>query len=512
MDHPWRSNKRQFDGKTEERGRVFLKGVEERPTRRDLVVIRLILRHGLKCNDISYLIVIFAEFERYINDHRLSLCHSKQRKWASFQSHNKDFVDWFHERADEKIQQGHHILDHVKWLSLGPSQIVQRYTGESINGYKFHTLKRDANSVTDNNGVSLIAETTSFSSRDKNPIVREISYYGSIEEIIEVHYPKGKFSFMLFKCVWFHVEKNGNGLIRVNCKKCICKEEPFILASQAHQMGKRIKCEFYGAANLTEYEKDRLKRLASNKQRILAVGFTTCLASKTIFYPKAYDYEKAVEGWSDQEESDYERDEEHNSEEDRVAVKKKAQRVLPGSMSLYSKMRQKQQHAKSTTGGMEMHHNEEYYDEQEDEQGSDDHVNNIRASPLRAFSSNTNKVAEDFPMLANENEFQKETQQLVTTTTKKASTIKKTRGPTVMVEVHNRKFEGRPVIVLNEYGQPIGTTKEVCGELSRFLGTIARDSKLAPLNYCDWTSLPSKFKEKMWDYILEKYMIPGDGQ
>ncbi|XP_021749341.1 uncharacterized protein LOC110715071 [Chenopodium quinoa] len=195
-----------------------------------------------------------------------------------------------------------------------------------------------------------------------------------------------------------------------------------------------------------------------------------------------------------------------------LVMQKKAQRVLPGSMSLYSKMRQKQQHAKSTTGGMEMHHNEEYYDEQEDEQGSDDHVNNIRASPLRAFSSNTNKVAEDFPMLANENEFQKETQQLVTTTTKKASTIKKTRGPTVMVEVHNRKFEGRPVIVLNEYGQPIGTTKEVCGELSRFLGTIARDSKLAPLNYCDWTSLPSKFKEKMWDYILEKYMIPGDGQ
>lgn len=71
-----------------------------------------------------------------------------------------------------------------------------------------------------------------------------------------------------------------------------------------------------------------------------------------------------------------------------------------------------------------------------------------------------------------------------------------------MAEVHNRKFEDRPLIILNEYGQPIGPTKEAFRELSRFLGTMAKDSLLAPLNYCEWTIFPSKLKEKIWNYVL----------
>lgn len=41
---------------------------------------------------------------------------------------------------------------------------------------------------------------------------------------------------MLLRCVWFHAEEDDYGFIRVNRNKCICKEEPFILASQAHQI------------------------------------------------------------------------------------------------------------------------------------------------------------------------------------------------------------------------------------------------------------------------------------
>ncbi|CAH9080944.1 unnamed protein product, partial [Cuscuta epithymum] len=67
---------------------------------------------------------------------------------------------------------------------------------------------------------------------------------------------------------------------------------------------------------------------------------------------------------------------------------------------------------------------------------------------------------------------------------------KKHRGPTDMAAVHNRKFDERPIIILNEEGQPIGPTPAVVSEFSRFLGTMARDSKLAPLNYVTWYKVP----------------------
>ena len=57
----------------------------------------------------------------------------------------------------------------------------------------------------------------------------------------------------------------------------------------------------------------------------------------------------------------------------------------------------------------------------------------------------------------------------------------------------------RPVIVLNAVGQPIGPTKKIINEYSRFLGTVARNPEYAPLNYCDWPSLPTH--DKMWMYV-----------
>lgn len=75
-----------------------------------------------------------------------------------------------------------------------------------------------------------------------------------------------------------------------------------------------------------------------------------------------------------------------------------------------------------------------------------------------------------------------------------------------MAEVHKRKFEDRPPIILNVYGQPIGPTKEACRELSRFLGTVAKDSMLAPLNYCEWSKFPSRLKEKIWAYVLVRLL------
>ncbi|KAL2932924.1 D-alanine--D-alanine ligase [Bienertia sinuspersici] len=90
------------------------------------------------------------------------------------------------------------------------------------------------------------------------------------------------------------------------------------------------------------------------------------------------------------------------------------------------------------------------------------------------------------------------------------STQKKRRGPTKFLNVHSRTSEERKLIVLNSYGQPIGPTKEIVKEFRGFLGTIAKNSKFAPLNLCDWPSVPSQ--DAIWKYILERYIVAEEGR
>ncbi|KAM0049204.1 putative transposase, Ptta/En/Spm, plant [Helianthus debilis subsp. tardiflorus] len=75
--------------------------------------------------------------------------------------------------------------------------------------------------------------------------------------------------------------------------------------------------------------------------------------------------------------------------------------------------------------------------------------------------------------------------------------------------VHMRKFDEREAIICNDFGQPIGPIrkgKDVAREFSRFLGTIARNHSYAPLIYSSWQKVPHK--EKIWEYVLEKYNVP----
>ncbi|XP_021727396.1 uncharacterized protein LOC110694514 [Chenopodium quinoa] len=55
----------------------------------------------------------------------------------------------------------------------------------------------------------------------------------------------------------------------------------------------------------------------------------------------------------------------------------------------------------------------------------------------------------------------------------------------------------------------VGPTKEIVQEFKFFLGTVARDSELAPLNYRNFPSLPTL--DKILDYVQEKYMVPHAG-
>ncbi|KAL2931087.1 putative glutamate--tRNA ligase cytoplasmic, partial [Bienertia sinuspersici] len=77
-------------------------------------------------------------------------------------------------------------------------------------------------------------------------------------------------------------------------------------------------------------------------------------------------------------------------------------------------------------------------------------------------------------------------------------------------DIHARTKEERTPIILNCYGKPIGPTEKDVQEFSQFLGTVARNTKLAPLNYVDLPSLPTH--DLIWEYVLQKYMIAPEGR
>ncbi|GER33101.1 TATA BOX ASSOCIATED FACTOR II 59 [Striga asiatica] len=154
-----------------------------------------------------------------------------KKRWRQAQQHSQELMVWFKEKVE--LEQ---VPDHIKWLALGPSHIARRYTGYFINGYRFYTQERDAKLTTQNSGVTLTALTSSFSStKDLNPSVDGITYYGRINDIIEIDY-WGSFSVVLFRCEWFQEDLDSYGLTCVNFNKLCYEDDPFVLASQVHQV------------------------------------------------------------------------------------------------------------------------------------------------------------------------------------------------------------------------------------------------------------------------------------
>ncbi|GFQ06818.1 hypothetical protein PHJA_002825800 [Phtheirospermum japonicum] len=60
------------------------------------------------------------------------------------------------------------------------------------------------------------------------------------------------------------------------------------------------------------------------------------------------------------------------------------------------------------------------------------------------------------------------------------------------------------------YGQPVGQDKVTLGKFSHFLGSLARDSNLAPLNEPYWCLV--RDKDKTWDYVKKKFIIAEEGK
>ncbi|XP_058741009.1 uncharacterized protein LOC131613346 [Vicia villosa] len=187
----------------------------------------------VKSKDDAHRYILFNcnEVQIYISEHDQSVnLNTNKRKWTKAKSQSKEFSEWLKTRA-----QNDDVPLQLEKLSRGPNFVAKRYPGYVINGYRFHTRKRDANRKTQNSGVTLVSLTSSFaSSKDGNPRTEPITYYGAIVDIIELYY-YGNFNFVLFKCDWFEVEKDKYGLTCVCFNKKIYQNDPFVLPSQVHQ-------------------------------------------------------------------------------------------------------------------------------------------------------------------------------------------------------------------------------------------------------------------------------------
>lgn len=125
--------------------------------------------------------------------------------------------------------------------------IATTYSSYTINGFNFHTHTYDEGRPVQSSGVALVAQTSCFENGNMNPVVRNMSYYGIIKEIIELNY-HNKGNIVLFKCDQFDNRVQGRwvktdqfGITSVNLKHVFntgerLLDEPFILASQALQV------------------------------------------------------------------------------------------------------------------------------------------------------------------------------------------------------------------------------------------------------------------------------------
>ncbi|RVW76434.1 hypothetical protein CK203_056883 [Vitis vinifera] len=131
------------------------------------------------------------------------------------------------------------IEKELKWLAQGPRQQVLTYPRYIINGCRYHIKERDEARVNQNSGVSIVASTMQIaSSKDKNPVLGDMCFYGIVREIWDLDY--NMFNICVFKCDWVD-SKNGVkvdelGFTLVDLSKIGHKSDPFILAMQPQQV------------------------------------------------------------------------------------------------------------------------------------------------------------------------------------------------------------------------------------------------------------------------------------
>ena len=124
--------------------------------------------------------------------------------------------------------------DELIALARGPNNVVIRYNGLIINGFKFHTKDREKFRTTQNSGVMVGAVGK--------------TYYGALKDIYQIDY-YGIFKVILFRCDWVDInssrglKKDANGFTLVIHTSVLLKDDPFIFSSQAHQVFFCTRCK-----------------------------------------------------------------------------------------------------------------------------------------------------------------------------------------------------------------------------------------------------------------------------
>ncbi|KAA0053557.1 hypothetical protein E6C27_scaffold190G001230 [Cucumis melo var. makuwa] len=192
----------------------------------------------------QYVLENTVDVQPYIEKHLIALqqqhqSRSKNQKWIQ-DKHNRTFISWLREKVEMELATGDvEVSDNLRWIAHGPHPIVTTYNSYAINGCHYHTKSQDKNKTVQNSGVSLVAKTMPVcSSKDKNPIIGEMSFYGVIEKIWELNY--NSFKVAIFKCDW--VENSGGfktdelGFVLVDLSRVRHKNDSFIFATQAKQV------------------------------------------------------------------------------------------------------------------------------------------------------------------------------------------------------------------------------------------------------------------------------------
>ncbi|XP_073131499.1 uncharacterized protein [Henckelia pumila] len=173
----------------------------------------------LNCEEVKPYVSIF-ETEIQLNNSAINSFEMDLRLQTEFSIWLKRYVQKLGANLSDKC---------LKNIALGPLRKVRSYSEYFVNGFRFHTLRHGATRSTSNSGVAVKGSV------NKN---NEISYYGNIEEIIEVEYPGLPIKrIVLFKCAWFDpTPKIGTRhhpkyqMFDVNKNKRLNIYEPFIFA------------------------------------------------------------------------------------------------------------------------------------------------------------------------------------------------------------------------------------------------------------------------------------------
>jgi hypothetical protein len=164
----------------------------------------------------------------YIEEHKQIISSqnpTKTEAWVT-RHHMENFPSWLSEQVIGEST----IHPQLALLARGCSSTIVKFQAYDINGYTFYTRDQDRKTTHQNSGVRI---DTMDNNNNKN------SYYGVIEEIWELEY--GPLNIPLFLCQWVKltgggIRKDQYGMTIVDLTKIGFKDEPFVLAKNAHQV------------------------------------------------------------------------------------------------------------------------------------------------------------------------------------------------------------------------------------------------------------------------------------